>query len=129
MASKLVSDPRIDPRIKAMMGAMDMQPARDAKNREEMLAAENTPAAKAQLEAQRGMFDMMDNETVAPSAGLRVTEESFRSEPDGNTIKVQYIRPDTDETLACVAYVHGGGMMTMSCFDGMYRAWGRIIAA
>ena len=25
-------------------------------------------------------------------------------------------------------YIHGGGMQTMSCFDGMYRSWGRIIA-
>ena len=29
----------------------------------------------------------------------------------------------------CVYYIHGGGMMSMSCFFGMYRAWGRIIAA
>jgi acetyl esterase len=31
--------------------------------------------------------------------------------------------------LPCVYYIHGGGMAMMSCFDGMYRAWGRIIAA
>jgi len=30
--------------------------------------------------------------------------------------------------LPCVYYIHGGGMATMSCFDGMYRSWGRIIA-
>src|SRR5207248_5052054 len=24
---------------------------------------------------------------------------------------------------------HGGGMQTMSCYDGNYRAWGRLIAA
>jgi acetyl esterase/lipase len=28
-----------------------------------------------------------------------------------------------------VYYIHGGGMQVMSCFDGMYRSWGRIIAA
>jgi acetyl esterase/lipase len=28
-----------------------------------------------------------------------------------------------------VYYIHGGGMAAMSCFDGMYRSWGRIIAA
>ena len=26
-------------------------------------------------------------------------------------------------------YIHGGGMQSMSCYDGNYRAWGRIIAA
>ena len=31
--------------------------------------------------------------------------------------------------LPCVYYIHGGGMETMSCYDGNYRAWGRIIAA
>jgi acetyl esterase/lipase len=74
-------------------------------------------------------MDMVDNESVAPSAGLRITTETFTSSPDGNTIKIQYIRPDTAERLACVYYIHGGGMMSSSAFDGMYRAWGRIIAA
>jgi len=27
-----------------------------------------------------------------------------------------------------VYYIHGGGMATMSCFDGMYRGWGKLIA-
>jgi acetyl esterase len=72
---------------------------------------------------------MMDNETLAPSAGLRIEAKSFVSQPDGNTIKVNVIRPDSDETLPCVYYIHGGGMQSMSAFNGMYSAWGRIIAA
>ena len=72
---------------------------------------------------------MMDSEDVAPSAGLRTEVRTFVSAPDGNTIKVNVIRPDTDEILPCVYYIHGGGMQTMSAFNGMYRAWGRIIAA
>ena len=31
--------------------------------------------------------------------------------------------------LACVYYIHGGGMASLSCFDGIYRGWGKIIAA
>ena len=31
--------------------------------------------------------------------------------------------------LPCVYYIHGGGMASMSCYDGDYRAWGRILAA
>jgi acetyl esterase/lipase len=72
---------------------------------------------------------MADNEDVAPSAGLRVSEHAFRSEPDGNTVKIRFIRPDNAEVLPCVYYIHGGGMQVMSCYDGNYRAWGRIIAA
>jgi acetyl esterase len=130
MASKLAEDPRIDPRIKALFGAMgEMTTAGDVANREALLAQTNSEAARAAAEAQRGFMDMVDNEAVAPSAGLVIRTEEFTSSPDGNTIKIQYIRPDTAETLPCVYYIHGGGMQSMSCFDGMYRAWGKVIAA
>ena len=75
------------------------------------------------------MLDALDNEFVAPSAGLATTEHKVVSSPDGNTINIRFIRPDTAETLPCVYYIHGGGMQTLSCYDGNYRAWGRIIAA
>src|SRR5678816_4506694 len=75
------------------------------------------------------LFTACDSEEHAPSAGLSTRTETFISAPDGNTVKLQIIRPGTAETLPCVYYIHGGGMQTMSCFDGMYRGWGRIIAA
>ncbi len=93
-----------------------------------MLAAENTEAAKAAAAQLTAMMSMMDNEQIAPSAGLVIRTETFRSEPDGNTVKIQFIRPDNDARLPCVYYIHGGGMAMMSAFDGIYRAWGRIIA-
>jgi acetyl esterase/lipase len=130
LASKLASDPRIDPRIKAMFGGWpDQPPAGDAASREAMLAEENAEAAQARWAASRAMFDALDNEQVAPSAGLAVRIERFQSHPDNNWINIRYIRPDNAETLACVYYIHGGGMASMSAYDGMYRAWGRIIAA
>jgi len=130
MASKLIEDPRIDPRIKAIFGAMpETPPLGNVSNREELLAIEDSPAGRAAAAAQKAMIDMADNEAVAPSAGLAIRTERFQSSPDGNWINIQYIRPDTDETLACVYYIHGGGMTVMSCYDGMYRAWGKIIAA
>ncbi len=128
--SKLSEDRRIDPRIKAVFGTMPPgPPAKNAASREEILAAENTEAAKAAAAQMTAMFDMVDNEEVAPSKGLKVTVETFRSEPDGNEIKIRFIRPDNSERVPCVYYIHGGGMMMMSAFDGMYRAWGKIIAA
>jgi acetyl esterase len=39
------------------------------------------------------------------------------------------IRPDNDEALPCVYYIHGGGMGFLSCFDGIFRGWGKLIAA
>jgi acetyl esterase/lipase len=130
MASKITSDPRIDPRIKTMLGsAPDIAPAGDVATREQLLAEEQTDEAKARIKMLEAMFAMCDNEQVAPSRGLKIATETFRSEPDGNTVKIQVIRPDTAERLPCVYYIHGGGMQFFSCFDGMYKAWGRIIAA
>jgi acetyl esterase len=130
MATTIATDPRIDPRIKAVFGAMPLDTsAKSVASRDDLLAEENSEEGRAKAAAMTGMLDMVDNEAVAPSAGLKITVETFRSEPDGNTVKIRMIRPDTDERLPCVYYIHGGGMMVMSCFDGMYRAWGKIIAA
>ena len=128
--SKLSEDPRIDPRIKAIFAAMpEMQNPGDAASREELVEEANSEQAKAAAAGTEQFLAMCDTEEVAPSAGLSTDTKTFTSAPDGNTIKVQYIRPDSDEALPCVYYIHGGGMQSMSCFMGNYRAWGRIIAA
>lgn len=129
MSNKIGADPRIDPRIKAVFAAPDRPPAGDVDSRETAIAQANTPEALAGEQAMAMLFQACDNEMTAPSKGLVTRTDSFVSSPDGNTIKVQIIRPDTDETLPCVYYIHGGGMQTMSCFNGMYTSWGRIIAA
>ena len=129
MSSKITDDLRIDPRIKALFGAMSLAGGGNVANRQQMLDEEATPQAQAQIAALKTMFDALDNDQIAPSAGLTTRTETFVSEPDGNAINIQFIRPDNSETVACVYYIHGGGMATMSCYDGMYRAWGRTIAA
>ena len=128
MASKLAADSRIDPRIKAVFGAMDLTTSGDIASREALLAEANTETALAAEAGMELLFNACDNETTAPSAGLTTRTETFTSQPDGNEIKIQFIRPDTAEVLPCVYYIHGGGMQTMSCFNGMYTSWGRIIA-
>jgi acetyl esterase len=124
----LNTDPRIDPRIKQMMGTFPPLRQEDVASREQLLEEVNTPEAIALRQGMQAMFDMVDNEQVVPSAGLEITTREFVSSPDGNTIRVQFIRPATEETLPCVYYIHGGGMQTLSCFYGMYRAWGKMIA-
>ncbi len=127
--SKITEDPRIDPRLKNLFGAMpDMPSAEDVANREEFLERANTAESKAVVDGLKAFFEMCDTEEIAPSKGLTIYTEVFVSEPDGNSINVQIIRPDTNESLPCVYYIHGGGMMMMSCYDGNYKAWGRIIA-
>ena len=125
-----INDPRIDPRIRAMFGAAPLTgPQSDATDRDSLVAAANTEEALARMESMSAMFEAADNETIAPSAGLTMRTETFTSAPDGNSIQVQFIRPDNDDVVPCVYYIHGGGMQSMSCFLGNYRAWGKIIAA
>jgi len=128
VAHDIAGDPRIDPRIKAILAAIPPLSASDVASRDELIAEANTPEAREGAEVFRAFMDLCDTEESAPSAGLRVHTEEIRSSPDGNTIRLQVIRPDTDATVACVYYIHGGGMTSLSCFDGMYRGWGKIIA-
>ena len=129
MVLDVATDHRLDPRIKAILSLIPSIGATDVDSRDVLLAEANTDAAREEREAFRSFMDLCDTEEAAPSAGLRIHTEKIESSPDGNTINLQVIRPDTDETLACVYYIHGGGMAMLSCYDGMYRGWGKIIAA
>ncbi|NQY13733.1 MAG: alpha/beta hydrolase [Henriciella sp.] len=126
----IANDERLDPRIRAALSIFpDASNATDVSSREEQLAEANSPEAKAAAEQLRMMLEMMDNETLAPSTGLSISEYAFTSSPDGNTIKIRFVRPEGDAPVPCVYYIHGGGMMSFSCFYGNYRAWSKIIAA
>lgn len=126
---KIEDDPRIDPRIKAFAAFIPSVPQTDVASRDELLAEVNTPEALAEAEQATALLDVLDDETVAPSKGLDISTVEFTSSPDGNAVKIQLIRPQSVVPLPCVYYIHGGGMQALSCFDGLYRAWGRIIAA
>ena len=126
---KIPEDPRIDPRIKALFGSFPEIVTEDAGSREEMLAEANSDEAKAREQAMQAFFEMCDNEDIAPSEGISINTHTVTSKPDANSINIQFIRPTTDDQLPCVYYIHGGGMQSMSCYYGNYRAWGKIIAA
>ena len=128
--ARITGDPRIDPRIKAVLGAFELPAAEgDAKSREQVLEEANTEEAIAQRKIVTAILELCDSEEIAPSKGLELSEHSVVSEPDGNTINIRFIRPEGQDVVPCVYYIHGGGMQTMSCYDGNYRAWGRILAA
>ena len=130
MGNPIVDDPRIDPRIKAIFGAMDFGGNQEnAPDRDTLVAAANTPEAQQTQEMLKGFLNMCDTDEIAPREGLTEKEYQLTSQPDGNTINLRFIRPDSTEKVPCVYYIHGGGMQSMSCYDGNYRAWGRIIAA
>ncbi len=123
------NDERLDPRLKPILSMFPPPDESPVTSREAQVAAANTPEALAMSEQLRLMLEMSDNEEIAPSAGLEISDHEFTSAPDGNTIKVRFVRPQSDAPLPCVYYIHGGGMMVFSCFYGNYRAWSKIIAA
>ena len=126
----IANDPRLAPRLKALLSMLPSVPEEtDVASREEQLAEANTPEALAANEQVRLMLEMMDNEDIAPSAGLEISDLEFTSRPDGNPIKIRFVRPEGTEKVPCVYYIHGGGMMNFSCYYGNYRAWSKIIAA
>ena len=127
MAIDITTDIRLDPRVRRILELVPTRTLQDVTSREVLVEQSNSPEAVAGMEMFRSIHDACD--AAAPSAGLEVTRGHFVSEPDGNPVNVQVIRPEGAEPLACVYYIHGGGMATMSCFDGMYRAWGKYIAA
>lgn len=129
MPSKLVEDPRIDPRIKKVFGGWDVHPLADVASREDLLAVENSDTGKAAAAALRAFLNTCDDERIAPSAGLSIRTESVVSSPDGNEINIQFIRPDIAAAVPCVYYILGGGMYMLSCYEKNYQAWGKIIAA
>lgn len=89
MTSKLERDPRLDPRIKAaFVGVPTGEPQPDVSSREELLAQELSAEGLAVYAHQVAIFDSMDREDIAPSAGLIVRTETFTSAPDGNTVKI-----------------------------------------
>ena len=98
--SRITDDPRIDPRIKALMGAMPDMTMGDVVDRVQLLDEVNQPEALVQAKQMDAMLDLIDDETIAPSAGLDISTLEFVSEPDTNTVKIQFIRPEVGHPAA-----------------------------
>ena len=133
-------DPRIDPRIRAVFGAMKPRvragPTRPP-DRASAVALAATPEEQKAHGAFSNALDQLEAlaglELLAPSAGIRAEKRSFVSSPDGNEIRVSVLRPEAAAAagtpLPAVIYFHGGGMGRYSCFSGNFQAFGRLIAS
>jgi acetyl esterase len=132
MPNKISEDPRVDPRIKAAFGHLNLQPSPNVPNREVLVAAMRSRVADPNAPTFASVLAQGDYEPIAPSAGLTIRTEVITSQPDGNSINLQIITPQGSVPgqgpWPCVYYIHGGGMAVMSCYDANYAAWGRMIA-
>lgn len=115
MKYDLESELRLDPRIRTILARWPQVPQSSVTNREELLVEAVSPTGTAALRAEAEFMDQFNNEEVAPSTGLSFATREVTSSPDGNVIKLQIIRPDNDVRLACVYYIHDGGMTSLSC--------------
>lgn len=121
-------DPRLDRRIRDMLAGVSeplLFQTNNVATREEALAAAATPEA---LEKEQGLAALLEAMDAESSDGLRIERLEMTSAIDGTTLYLQLIRPDDDRPRPCIYYIHGGAMMTLSCFQGSYRAFGKMLA-
>jgi acetyl esterase len=122
-------DERLDPRARAFLALMPSSELRpDVATRDELLAEANSEEGRALAASFLEGSQILDDETIAPRVGLRFADHTLESSPDGNTVNLQFIRPDSDALVGCVYYIHGGGMAAMSYRYGNYQTWARLIA-
>ena len=74
MAYDIAADPRLDPRLKAILSSIPPFSATDVESRETLLAEANTDAARQAAELFRSFMVLCDTEEAAPSAGVREGE-------------------------------------------------------
>ena len=129
VAYDVSADERLDPRLRQLLTAMPAPEASEVRDREQLIREAMSPAGLERERLFKEILDACDTEEVAPSAGLQFDDVAVESQPDGNLIRLQVIRPDTDIVVPAVYYIHGGGMANLSSYFGNYRAWGRIVAA
>src|ERR1700712_3020978 len=106
------NDRRLDPRVKRALRNVPSRPLDDIDSRERLVEISNSESALQMAAKLEDLYGRLDTADVAPFEGLRIETRTFASEPDGNTIKVQFVRPDNDLILPGVVYLHGGGMQT-----------------
>ena len=120
---------RLDPRVRALAPSWPLDPPSDVASREEILAEVASSSGRSAVAAEAAFMDRGGREAIVPAGPFSVTERDITSTPDGNRIRVQVIRPPGSESLACVYFIHGGAMSTLSCFLESYQAWARILSA
>ena len=123
------ADRRLDPRVKWALRNVPVTALRDIDSRERLLEISNSPKGIGLHDKMEALYDTLDTEEVASSAGLDISVHEFVSAVDANTVKIRFVRPEGDAIVACIYYIHGGGMQNGTAFGAMYSGWARLLAA
>lgn len=129
--TRLLADPRIDPRIKKIFGSFEHPAVSDLSSREEMLDIIGSDEAREMIAAEAEFYRSTVASDWDPAVEILHETKEFISRPDKNIVKMDLVRPrsGSEDILPCVYYIHGGGMAYLSAFDDHYQTWGRMIAA
>ena len=127
MATKLMADPRIDPRIKAMMGGWPT--CRPRRRQGPRAAAGGGEHARGQG-ARRGARRRCSTRSTTRRRALHGPDIRTVSSRRSPTATRQHpVHPARGPTIAAVRLLHPRRRHAVDVgFHGMYRAWGRIIA-
>jgi acetyl esterase/lipase len=120
---------QLDPRVRATLAHWPKDPTTNVDSREDLLRERASREGQAAAELEMKFMNLADREDVAPSTGLRTSTVEFTSFPDDNSVTMHITRRDDLTNAACVYYIHGGAMSSLSCFFGNYLAWARIVAS
>ena len=132
--SKLASDARIDPRIRA--SAQDLPDSSvltgNFETREKYIShvMQTFSQQAGHAPVQPAQPVRAEVKALWSKANLQITTEHFVSHPDGNQCALLLIRPvrGCSKPVSLVYYIHGGGMAVGSAFAPDKIAWGRMIA-
>lgn len=123
----VVDDPRLDPRIKAVLAVVDsLAPGLD------------TPALNVDYETCLQYANEFERAAALPHPDLLANMPKFASVNssteviqgvDGNDISLFIDRPkNMDGPLPCIVHIHGGGMVIMTAEDPDFIHWRKSLA-
>ena len=128
---RIATDPRIDPRIKAMLGTLDFgNSAGDAESREQLLEEANTEDASAVRDLFTAFLGMCDTRGDRPVDGPGASP-STRSSPNRTPTRSTSDSSAPRATTCCRACTTStvAGCRRCRPTTATTSAWGRIIAA
>jgi len=112
----------------------DSTDASEFKTREELLEKRQEGVMKfLKIAKEQGLLKQKiefapEVKRIWSKENLSVSRETITSHPDLNEIQISIIRPNTDEILPCVVYLHGGGMAVGSAFNPEYQILSCMLA-
>ena len=117
--------PATTPEVAAGEPAIDAEPAATARSPLHRLANDFAPEKDPDLTAAARLAETPDDETPPRAFGLQFVRAEQRFASQGNQVKVEIVRPDSDEKRPAILILHGASGIGDGTF---YRGAAEIFA-